>query len=110
MKKLQYIFSCEKSGRPYARGHEDATNYRTKDNACVVLDGTRIIYAGETERFSKVKHDFAKPTEVFRALTSSPKFKDVQLEDLDACIVSPDKHEETSSSKSQDAQLEDFNI
>ena len=92
MKKFRYTFSSEGSGRPYARDWE-ANGYRTKDNACVVLDGTKVVFAGETERFSKKKHDFAFPKEVLRALVSSPAFQDVELEDFNSHATVHNHHE-----------------
>ena len=63
MSHLGYCFSTTGSGRPYAR---NARYYGVSDNACVVLDGTRVVYAGETERFTKVKHDPLKYPEILR--------------------------------------------
>ncbi len=59
MAKLRYIFSNEGFTRPYCLAPFDICH--TKDNACVVCDGTRLIYAGEAERFSKIKHDYNAP-------------------------------------------------
>lgn len=58
-KTFKYIFTSQISGRPFNRSY--LLDFRTKDNACVVLDGTKVIYASETERFSKKKHDWGRP-------------------------------------------------
>ena len=92
MEKFQYTFSCESSGRPYARASE-AIGCRTKDNACVVLDGTRVVFASESERFTKKKHDFATPKAVFNALVSNPRFQNVQLEDFNVHVAVHNHHE-----------------
>ena len=65
MGNLTYIFSSEKSGRPLYRGQ--LHKLRTEDNACVVFDGCKVVFASETERFSKVKHDFKRPTYALKA-------------------------------------------
>ena len=61
MSDLKYVFSFRGSGRPYFRGklsHELINNCRPKDSTLAVLDGTRVVYASEAERFTKVKHDY----------------------------------------------------
>ena len=57
--KLKYIFSCSSSGRPYCR--QEVSNFRVYDNACVVFEGQKVVYAGEAERFTKLRHDFKIP-------------------------------------------------
>ena len=59
MGKLRYVFSCNSSGRPYNRGL--LLSFRTDDNACVIFDEDRVIFASESERFTKRKHDFESP-------------------------------------------------
>lgn len=60
MEELQYTFSCGGSGRPYAR--TAAPDFRTKDNSCVVFNGTDVIFASESERWTKLRHDWHNPT------------------------------------------------
>ena len=101
MKKFQYVFSCNASGRPYARASESieqrtenvAAEWRTTDNACVVLDETQVLFASETERFSKKKHDFAKPKEPFKAFASRFCFDNAQLEDFNVFAAPKNHHE-----------------
>lgn len=54
MPHLCYVFGEEGSGRPYSR---PATITGHSDNCCVVFDDSKLVFASETERFSKVKHD-----------------------------------------------------
>ena len=81
MTSLRYVYSSSASGRPYCRRR--IFDMRTKDNACVVLDGTRVVYASEAERITKVKHDFNLPIENLRMfMTYSPLAKENELEDF----------------------------
>ena len=59
MGAFRYNVSNWGSGRPYFRGK--ATPYRTDDNAFIVLNGTKLVFASEVERFTHVKHDYAFP-------------------------------------------------
>ena len=54
---LKYLFACGggRSIRQYCRNYENS--FATKDNACVVFNGTEVIFASEAERLSKKKHD-----------------------------------------------------
>ena len=56
MSNLRYFFSGGGSSRQYARNYEE--EHGTKDNACVVFDGTEVIFASEAERLSRIKHDW----------------------------------------------------
>ncbi len=47
------------TGRPFAKWVPEGT--RTKDNACVVFDGTKVIYASESERHTHRRHDYETP-------------------------------------------------
>ena len=71
MGKLGYIFSDEGFTRPYCFAPFDICH--TKDNACIVFDGCNIIYAGEAERFSKIKHDYSVPTWALDAFCTHSK-------------------------------------
>lgn len=90
---LRYTFSNNGSGRPYSR--ENLVSFRSKDNACVVLDDCRVVFASETERFTKVKHDFSEPIWPFNAFQESFKEKRSQekLEHLHAEVVERNHHE-----------------
>ena len=90
---LRYVFSNNGSGRPYYRG--ELVNYRTKDNACAVLDGTQVVFASETERFTKVKHDFRKPVWPFEAFTEYARDNDFldQLEHVSKDLILSNHHE-----------------
>ena len=68
MKKLGYCFSGTGSGRPYCR--DERIRLGVKDNTCVVLDGTQVVFAAEAERFTKKKHDHQKCSEILRVLRS----------------------------------------
>ena len=84
-KKLSYVFSGSGSGRPYC--HENVAHCRTKDNVCVVMDGCEVVYASETERVTKIKHDFALPLENFRRfkefspLADGAEFERINIDD-----------------------------
>ena len=89
MDKLRYTFSCSGSGRPYCR--EGSTKFRTKDNACVVLCGSRVIYANEEERHSKRKHDFATPVHALCAYNLHNTNQEAQMFNSD---IAPANHHE----------------
>ena len=63
MSDLKCIFSSNASGRPYCRDEEEALMYRIKDNTCAVFNGSDLIFASESERFTKAKHDAVPPTQ-----------------------------------------------
>ena len=75
MANMKYIFSSAASGRPYNRGRVKGS--RVKDNACVVMDGTHVVFASETERFSKLKHDYARPLAALDAFRATSECTDV---------------------------------
>jgi carbamoyltransferase len=58
---LRYIFSSGASGRPYCRDENEGFRFRTKDNTCAVFEDSKLIYASESERFTKIKHDYSLP-------------------------------------------------
>lgn len=64
-RELKVVLGGGNSGRPYHRGKLRGT--RSKDATCVVLDGTEILFASEAERFSKIKHDYARPYAAYEA-------------------------------------------
>ena len=75
-RELKVVLGGGNSGRPYHRGK--LSGLRSKDAACVVLDGTEVVFASETERFSKIKHDYARPYSAFQAfLLNSPTRDDL---------------------------------
>ena len=85
LRHLSYIFSNAGSGRPYCR---DASlrACRTKDNACVIIDGTQVVFASETERFTHVKHDFRVPILAYDAFVN---YSSVSCELTDLGVSTP---------------------
>ena len=73
MSSLRYIFSNSASGRPYAR--KELPAFRTKDNACVVFDGLDVVFASEAERWTKLRHEWRRPTSALKA------FNEIMLEE-----------------------------
>ena len=57
---LFYTFSAESSGRPY-HVPSITENLCVSGNCCVVMNGTEVLFAGETERFTKIKKDPSCP-------------------------------------------------
>ena len=92
MSKLSYVFSGSGSGRPYCR--ENVAHCRTKDNVCVVMDGCEVVYASETERVTKIKHDFALPLENFRRFkANSPFAEGAEFEQINIDDAPTNHHE-----------------
>ena len=90
-KKLRYIFSDFNSGRPYCR--QELSQLRTYGNICAIFDGSKLIYAAETSRFTKKQNDFTIP---LRALRTYQKFAssstEPQLHPLNSNACSKDLH------------------
>ena len=80
MTKLTYTFSSQSSGRPYRR--PNIVDWLCPaDNTCAVLDGTRVVFASEAERFSHVKHDRNCPCFALEALKAHFPFDEFADED-----------------------------
>ena len=66
MSDLRYTFSAESSGRPYHKPNI-TDELCVNCNCCVVMDGTEVLYVGESERFTKVKNDASCPVQALEA-------------------------------------------
>ena len=94
-KNLRYTFSNRGSGRPYSRGcSTDMLGFRTADNTCAIMDGTRVVFASEAERFTKVKHDFRSPILNLEAFKLHPTVKGFEtLEEIEQHNADFNHHE-----------------
>ena len=92
MPELRYVFAGSGSGRPYCR--EKVAQCRSKDNVCVVMDGCEIVFASETERLTKKKHDFAIPLDNLRIFKAfSPLAQDAELSQINIDDAPNNHHE-----------------
>ena len=73
---LRYTFSGDCSGRPYSRNNPFSG---VKDNSCVIFDGLDIVFASETERWTKLRHDCIKPIMALEKFISKSRILDENL-------------------------------
>lgn len=92
MSTLRYFFSGGGSSRQFCRNHEEC--FGIKDSACVVLDGTEVVFASESERVSGKKHDSSKGYLNLLLFKLRGNFeKDQQLTELKNISLSENHHE-----------------
>lgn len=85
-----FNFSFAEFIRPYSL--DENYKFAKKDNACVVLDGSRVIFASEMERHTKLKHDYKAPTfalDAFKKYSGLPWANHVRDFTLD---INPKQH------------------
>lgn len=70
------------TGRPFAKCVPEGT--RTKDNACVVFDGTKVIYASESERHTHRRHGWETPFLALKAFKENFSKDECDLERLES--------------------------
>ena len=88
MDRKRYVFEEQSSGRPYSRQNLESGH---NDNCCVVFEGTKLVFAGETERFSKIKHDSSNP---HLALESFMLHNNLNYSDMDNFTESAIEHDQ----------------